>query len=79
MKFKNYLIRLNWILISQLGINIIVFLKFFINLPRFISNLILFKKKYKGKIEIIPCLHDWSEEGGTTKDEYFLQDLMYRQ
>jgi hypothetical protein len=76
MKFKNYLIRLNWILISQLGINIIVFLKFFINLPRFISNLILFKKKYKGKIEIIPCLHDWSEEGGTTKDEYFLQDLI---
>ena len=76
MKFKHYLIRLNWIITSQLGINILIFIKFFINLPRFIKNLIRFKKIYKGKIEIIPCLHDWSEEGGTTKDEYFLQDLL---
>ncbi len=24
----------------------------------------------------MPCLHDWYEEGGTTKSEYFWQDLL---
>jgi len=25
---------------------------------------------------LLPCLHDWYEEGGTTKSEYFWQDLL---
>jgi hypothetical protein len=24
----------------------------------------------------MPCLHDWYEEGGTTRSEYFWQDLL---
>jgi SAM-dependent methyltransferase len=29
-----------------------------------------------GKLTLLPCLHDRYEEGGTTKSEYFWQDLL---
>jgi Caenorhabditis protein of unknown function, DUF268. len=35
-----------------------------------------FRSGYKGRFEIKPCLHDWYEEGGTTRSEYFWQDLL---
>ncbi|MBL6996694.1 DUF268 domain-containing protein, partial [Desulfobacula sp.] len=28
------------------------------------------------RFEFMPCLHDWYKEGGTTKSEYFWQDLL---
>lgn len=35
-----------------------------------------FRSSYTGALELMPCLHDWYEEGGTTKSEYFWQDLL---
>jgi hypothetical protein len=43
--------------------------------PRFIVDWMIFRKSYKGKLSLFPCLYDWYEEGGSTKGEYFWQDL----
>lgn len=45
-------------------------------LPRFIRDLFRFRAGYSGRLELLPCLHDWYAEAGTTKDEYFWQDLV---
>jgi len=34
-----------------------------------------FRREHEGRLDILPCLYDWFEEGGSTKDEYFWQDL----
>jgi SAM-dependent methyltransferase len=44
-------------------------------LPRYVFGWAEFRKNYKGKMTFHPCLYDWYEEGGSTKDEYFWQDL----
>lgn len=36
----------------------------------------MFSRTYTGQLKLLPCLHDWHEEGGVTKSEYFLQDLL---
>jgi SAM-dependent methyltransferase len=59
----------------QFGLNIYRPLRFIQSLPKYVSNILSFKKNYKGKFELLPCLHDWYEEGGNAKSEYFLQDL----
>ena len=67
--------RLYWILSYQLGLD---FRKLFRSLrgaPRYVTNWIEFSRQYHGRMNFFPCLHDWYEEGGTTKNEYFWQDL----
>lgn len=44
-------------------------------IPRYIIDIVQFSKKYEGKLSYLPCLSDWHEEGGTTSNEYFLQDI----
>jgi len=61
---------------EQFGLNLIRFVKAFIGLPRYIRDYIRFRKNYTGKMTRQPCLHDWHEQGGETKSEYFWQDLM---
>lgn len=43
--------------------------------PRYIVDWARFRRQYKGTMAFRPCLHDWYEEGGSTTDEYFWQDL----
>lgn len=45
-------------------------------LPRYVNHFLRFRSSYTGRLEILPCLHDWYEEGGSTKSEYFWQDLL---
>lgn len=71
---KRILLSLSFISL-QFGFDIAKPFKFLKGLPRYIRDLYNFKKNYKGPIEVLPCLHDWYEEGGDTKGEYFLQDL----
>jgi hypothetical protein len=35
-----------------------------------------FRSGYTGRLELVPCLHDWYEEGSTTKSEYFWENLL---
>ena len=45
-------------------------------LPRYVRDYFHFRSSYKGSFELLPCLHDWYEEGGAAKNEYFWQDLL---
>jgi hypothetical protein len=44
-------------------------------LPNFVKDWQAFRRSFSGKMLSVPCLHDRFEEGGTTKSEYFWQDL----
>ena len=61
---------------SQLGVDLRVMLRFFLGLPRYVRDYVRFRAGYKGRLAFMPCLHDWYEEGGDTKSEYFWQDLL---
>lgn len=45
-------------------------------LLRYFRDLSRFRASYNGRLDIVPCLHDWYEEAGSTKNEYFWQDLI---
>lgn len=71
-----FLIKPHWFLSSQFGFNGLLFLRSLRGLYGFLSDLRNFRKGYKGKIKLMPCLQDHYEEGGTTKSEYLWQDLL---
>jgi hypothetical protein len=73
---KKYLLRCYWLLNAQFGIDPRKFIRSFRGLPRFLRDLRRFRTGYSGTLELLPCLHDWYEEAGTTRDEYFWQDLI---
>lgn len=72
---KKVLVFLHWIIVVQLGLDVIKFIKSIISLPKFLLHLIKFKKNYKSSVLIKPCLFDWYEEAGSYNHEYFWQDL----
>lgn len=76
MNFRKKLARLYWILITQFGIDPRKLTRSLMGLPRYTRDMIKFKSNYKGDMELVPCLHDWYEEAGSAKDEYFWQDLL---
>ena len=76
MNIKSKLIKLHWILASQFGIDPRVFLRSLRGLPVYLRDWARFRKDYTGPMKFMPCLHDRYEEGGTTKSEYFWQDLL---
>jgi len=75
-KVKVIAVKIHWFISSQLGINLILLFKSIPGFYRFVKDLINFKKKYDGSLRLKPCVHDWNEEGGVTKSEYFWQDLL---
>jgi len=76
MKIKRSLIRLEWILATQLGIDVRRFFRALYRFPRFVRDAFEFKSKFNGRFSLSPCLHDRDEEGGATKSDYFWQDLL---
>ncbi len=75
MNIKNILNRYYWILSEQFGIDPYKFLKSFQGMMRYFKDLYTFRLNYKGRIEYLPCIHDWDADNGSTQNEYFLQDL----
>jgi len=73
---KKSLIKLHWLFSSQFGVDPRRLLRSLHGLPRFVSDWKKFRKGYSGTLTWMPCLHDRYEEGGTTKSEYFWQDLL---
>lgn len=76
MAIRATLLRLHWFLSSQLGIDLIRMLNSARGIVRYMRDLSRFRTGYADSLELLPCLHDWYEEGGTTKNEYFWQDLL---
>ena len=73
---KKIALKLHWIIASQFGLDPLRFYRSLKGLPFFLNDLRKFRKSYKGKLELKPCLHDRFMEGGVTKSEYFWQDLL---
>jgi hypothetical protein len=73
---KKSLIKLHWLVSSQFGFDPLLLFRSLRGLPRFVYDWVKFRKGYSGPLTWMPCLHDRYEEGGTTKNEYFWQDLM---
>lgn len=67
--------KIYWLLSTQFGCDPRRLVRSCIGIPRYVANWIRFRREYKGRLDILPCLYDWFEEGGATKDEYFWQDL----
>ena len=73
---KKSLIKLHWIFSSQFGFDPRLLFSSLRGLPRFVRDWWHFRKGHSGRLSFMPCLHDRYEEGGTTKSEYFWQDLL---
>ncbi|TSA15525.1 MAG: DUF268 domain-containing protein [Betaproteobacteria bacterium] len=76
MNLRLLLSRAYWILSDQFGIDLRKMFRLLIGLPRYVRDYLRFRSGYSGRIEFLPCLHDWYAEGGATKLEYFWQDLL---
>lgn len=72
----NNLKKIYWVMSFQFGLDFRRTFKSLLGLKRFLPDLVRYRMEYKGVLEIKPCLHDWYEEGGATKSEYFWQDLL---
>lgn len=68
--------KIHWILSSQFGLDPRRFLLSLRGIPHFVIDWWRFRKGFSGTLTWLPCLHDRYEEGGTTKNEYFWQDLL---
>jgi len=76
MSIKHILLRLYSIFSAQFGIDPRKTIRSLKGLPLYVRDYFRFRSGYTGRLELVPCLHDWDEEGGTTKNEYFWQDLL---
>lgn len=72
----NLVAKYYWVISTQMGIDPRIMLLSARGLFRYVQDLIKFRTKYIGRMELMPCLHDRYAEGGTTKSEYFWQDLL---
>jgi len=75
-KIKLHLIKLHWLIASQLGFDPRIFLRSLRGFPVYLRDWINFRKDFSGSMNFVPCLHDRYEEAGATKSEYFWQDLL---
>ena len=73
---RSRLVRLEWLLITQFGFDPRKTLRSLWGLPRYLNDLVRYRVNFNGRMELVPCLHDWYEEGGSTQTEYFWQDLL---
>lgn len=72
---KDFLRKIYWLLSAQFGFDPRRLGRSLQGIPKYIADWLRFRKTYKGEIRFFPCLHDWHEEGGSTRGEYFWQDL----
>lgn len=75
MKLRATIIKLHWLL-RQFGLDPRLFLLSLRAILWFLRDWWRFRKGYFGKLTLMPCLHDRFQEGGSTKSEYFWQDLL---
>jgi hypothetical protein len=73
---RNEMRRLYWIASTQLGIDPRRFLRSLRGVAPYLVDLRDFRRGYRGALNLMPCLHDRFEEGGSASTEYFWQDLV---
>lgn len=68
--------KLYWFSSAQIGIDPRRLLYSLRGVWRYLYDWMQFRRDCNEKMQIKPCLHDRYEEGGTTRNEYFWQDLL---
>ena len=67
--------KMYWLLSNQLGFDPRRLFRSLRGIPKYTADWLRFRKTYEGELRFFPCLTDWHEEGGSTNNEYFWQDL----
>jgi SAM-dependent methyltransferase len=68
--------RVYWVLQSQIGVDPIKAARVLRGVPPFVRDWMRFRAEYGGEMRLLPCLHDWRDEAGEIRHEYFWQDLL---
>ncbi len=76
MSTRRRLLAIHQTLAGQFGLDLRRLVLSLRGIPGFVRDLIHFKREHAGRLTLMPCLHDRYEEAGTTKSEYFWQDLL---
>lgn len=79
MTFKKHLIRIHSFCSEQIGLDPLKTWSSVRGLPAFLRDLANFRRTFKGQLVLNPYLGDRYKEGGSTKNEYFWQDLLVAQ
>ena len=74
-RIKKALQKLDWFLISQLGMDLRKLSSSIVRLGPYLADLRQFKSAFPGQIVCTPCIHDKHAESGDIRNEYFWQDL----
>jgi len=75
LKLKKQLLKLHSIALGGFGIDLVRFLRSPVGFFYYFRDLIAFRRIYKGKLDIVPCVHDRFMNSAELKHEYFWQDL----
>lgn len=71
--------KINWILAEQLGIDLRKLAYAPYGFAKYLCHALRFRQHYTGKMQLMPCVHDWKDSAGSTSSEYFWQDLLVAQ
>lgn len=72
---KKFFSAIKYLVSDQLGLNVARAISAVFGVPRYVRDYLRFRNQYDGAMVPMPCLHDWSAEGGNARGEYFWQDL----
>lgn len=76
---RTFLRNLYWFLSQQVGIDARRMLAFPFGLARYAKDWLRFRRIYRGRLSLKPCVHDWWQSAGSINNEYFWQDLFVAQ
>jgi hypothetical protein len=60
---------------EQFGFDPLRFIKSIRGIPHFCKDWLKFSNAFGGNINLVPCLHDRYQQGGSADNEYFIQDF----
>lgn len=76
MSIKQWLVRFHWLLADQFGLDPRRLALALRGVGPYLRDLFRFRRACSARLTLLPCLHDRYEEAGTTRNEYFWQDLL---
>lgn len=79
MSVERLMRRVYWVFQTQIGVDPIRAARALRAAPRFVRDWIRFSAHFGGEMRLLPCLHDWRQEAGEIRQEYFWQDLLVAQ
>ena len=75
MGLRDKLSRIHWVLSEQFGIDPLRFIRSMRGIPPFCMDWLKFRRAFGENLNLVPCLHDRYQQGGSVDNEYFIQDF----